>query len=117
MFSLESRHRGDSKEHTQHTIIKIKKYAILNHPKYNNVCSYGIFSKELKNEFETAVVNEPSVFQPLKFYCSKDRIGLAVSDILKSQSKVYAEIMLVLPWKTINTKTNLQTSKSHVVSI
>ena len=27
------------------------------------------FSKGLKNEFETAVVNEPSVFEPLKFYC------------------------------------------------
>ena len=23
----------------------------------------------LKNEFEIAVVNEPSVFEPLKFYC------------------------------------------------
>ena len=31
--------------------------------------SYGIFSKGLRNEFETAVVNEPSVFEPLKFYC------------------------------------------------
>ena len=30
----------------------------------------GFFSKGLKNEFETAVVNEPSVFEPLKFYCS-----------------------------------------------
>ena len=29
----------------------------------------GSFSKGLKNEFETAVVNEPSVFEPLKFYC------------------------------------------------
>ena len=29
----------------------------------------GIFSKGLKNDFETAVVNEPSVFEPLKFYC------------------------------------------------
>ena len=29
----------------------------------------GFFSKELKNEFETAVVNEPSMFEPLKFYC------------------------------------------------
>ena len=28
------------------------------------------FSKGLKNEFETAVVDEPSVFEPLKFYCS-----------------------------------------------
>ena len=29
----------------------------------------AFFSKELKNEFETAVVNEPSVFEPLKVYC------------------------------------------------
>ena len=28
------------------------------------------FSKGLKNEFETAVVDEPAVFEPLKFYCS-----------------------------------------------
>ena len=27
------------------------------------------FIKGLKNEFKTAVVNEPSVFEPLKFYC------------------------------------------------
>ena len=33
----------------------------------------GDFSKELKNESETAVVNEPSVFEPLKFYCITDR--------------------------------------------
>ena len=26
----------------------------------------------LKNEFEIAVVNEPSVFEPLKFYCTLD---------------------------------------------
>ena len=29
----------------------------------------GFFSKGLKNEFEIAMVNEPSVFEPLKFYC------------------------------------------------
>ena len=29
-----------------------------------------IFSQGLKNEFETAVVNEPTVFEPLKFYCT-----------------------------------------------
>ena len=29
----------------------------------------GFCSKGLKNEFETAVVNEPSVFEPLNFYC------------------------------------------------
>ena len=27
------------------------------------------FSYGLKNEFETAVVNKPSVFESLKFYC------------------------------------------------
>ena len=27
------------------------------------------FFKGLKDEFETAVVNEPSVFESLKFYC------------------------------------------------
>ena len=39
------------------------------HPKLSQICSYGIFSKELKKEFETAVVNEWSEFDPLKFYC------------------------------------------------
>ena len=29
----------------------------------------GFFSYGLKNDFETAVVNEPSVLEPLKFYC------------------------------------------------
>ena len=43
MFSLESPHRGDSNEYTQHTIISIKKKITLNYLKYNNVCSYGIF--------------------------------------------------------------------------
>ena len=27
------------------------------------------FSKELKNAFETAVINEPSVLEPLNFHC------------------------------------------------
>ena len=32
----------------------------------------GFCSKGLKNEFKTAVVNEPSVFEPLKFNCIQD---------------------------------------------
>ena len=40
-----------------------------NHPNFFRICSPGIFSKGLKNEFETARVNEPSGFEPLKFYC------------------------------------------------
>ena len=43
-----------------------------NNPKTSQTCSYKIFSKGLKNEFETAVVNEPSVFEQLKVYCSSE---------------------------------------------
>ena len=66
VLSLESPHRGDSNDFTQYTIFNNEKE---NHPKLSQICSYGIFSKGLRNEFETAVVNEPSEFEPLKFYC------------------------------------------------
>ena len=66
LFSLESPHRGDSNEYTQHTIFKIKKNITLNLP---NSAAIRFFSKGLKKEFETAMVNEPSVFEPSKFYC------------------------------------------------
>ena len=66
MFILESPHRGDSNEYTQHTIFNMNKKNTLNYPKS---AALGFFSKRLKNEFETAVVNETSVFEPLKFYC------------------------------------------------
>ena len=39
-----------------------------NHPKLSQICNYGIFPKKLDDELETAMVNEPSVFEPLKFY-------------------------------------------------
>ena len=51
VFSLESPHRGDSNEYTQYTIFNKKKE---NHPKLSQICSYGIFSKGLKNEFGIA---------------------------------------------------------------
>ena len=41
-----------------------------NHPKLSQICNYGICSMGPKNEFEPAVVNEPSVFEPSKFYCT-----------------------------------------------
>ena len=66
MFSLESPHRSDSNEYIQYTIFNIKKKIALNNPKS---AALG-FSNGLMNEFETGVVNEPSVFEPLKFYCS-----------------------------------------------
>ena len=74
MFSLESPQRGDSNEYTQYTIPQYKKE---NHPKLFQICICGICSKGLKKEFETAMVNESSVFEPLKFYCI-----LAEADLL-----------------------------------
>ena len=67
MFSLESPHGGNSNEYTQYIIFNMNKKNFLNYPKS---AAMGFVSKELKNEFETAVVNEPSVFESLKFYCN-----------------------------------------------
>ena len=44
----------------------MKKKNNLNYPKS---AAMEVVSKGLNNEFETAKVNEPSVFEPLKFYC------------------------------------------------
>ena len=66
VFTFESPHRGDSKKYTQYTNFEYEKEK---HPKQSQICSYRIFSKGLKNEFETAVVNKPSEFEPWKFYC------------------------------------------------
>ena len=65
MFSLESP-LYDSDEYTQYTISQYKEE---NHPKLSQICNYRNYSKGPKNECETAVVNEQSVFEPLKFYC------------------------------------------------
>ena len=67
VFSLESPHRGDSNEYTQYTTFIMNKKNTLNYPK---PAAMDFSSKGLKNEFETAVVNEPSVFEPLEFYCT-----------------------------------------------
>ena len=68
MFSLGSPHQGDSNEYTQYTIFNIKKKITLNYPKSEAV---GFCSKGLKNKFEIAMVNKPSVIEPLKFCCIK----------------------------------------------
>ena len=47
----------------------LKKKNTLNYPKSPKSTAMGFFSKGLKNKFETAMVNEPLVFEPLKFYC------------------------------------------------
>ena len=78
MFSLESPHRGDSNENIQYTIfiINTKK-----HPKLFKICIYEIFTKGLKNQFETAVVNESPVFEPLKFYCITFRTNVSFKQL------------------------------------
>ena len=77
MFSLESPHRGDSNEYIQYTIFNRNKKNTIN----TEICSYGHFSKGLKNEFETAVVNDPSVFEPAKFYCISDYWYLYITSL------------------------------------
>ena len=64
VFSLELPHGGSSNEYTQHTIFSIKKKITL---KYSKPAAKGFFPRY--SEFETAVVNEQSVYEPLKFYC------------------------------------------------
>ena len=66
VFSLELPHRGDSNEYTQYTVFNIKSKITQN---YLRSAAMGFFFKGLKNEFETAMINEPSVFEPLKVYC------------------------------------------------
>ena len=56
-------------ENTKYTIFSIKKKIFLNYPKY---AVTGFFAKRIKNKFETAMVNEPSVFEPLKFCCTRN---------------------------------------------
>ena len=63
---LESPRQGDSYEYTQYTMFNIYKKITLNYYKYAAV---GYFFKRLKNEFEIAVVNVPSLFEPPKVYC------------------------------------------------
>ena len=73
-----------------------------NHTKLSQMsAAMGFFPKGLQNEFETAVVNEPSVFEPLKFYCiwfcmvsvrlqiSRDMIDDSVRDVSTYSVKSY----------------------------
>ena len=61
--------------YTQYTISLYKNE---NHPKLCQICNYGICSKGLKNESEIAVVNKPSVFEPLKFYCIAGKLSMQI---------------------------------------
>ena len=66
VFPLESAHRGDSNEYTHYTIFNIKKKITLN---YSKSAAMGFFPGTQERVVETVVLNEPSMFEPLKFYC------------------------------------------------
>ena len=67
VFTLESPHRGNSNEYTKYTIFNKKGKTPQIIP---NLQLWYFFPKGLKKEFKTAMVNKPSVFEPLKFYCT-----------------------------------------------
>ena len=85
MLSVESPRGGISNEYTQYTIYHFQ-YKKENHHELSQICSYQIFSKGLKNEFETAVVNEPSVFEPLNVYCTFRRLFFVRVSVLEEDS-------------------------------
>ena len=59
---------------SQYTIFNMKENNTLNYTK-SAATGFFQFSKGLKNEFERAVVNGPSGFEPLKFYCISPLLG------------------------------------------
>ena len=63
MFSLESPHRGDSNEYTQHAIFNIKKIT-LNYPKYNNVFSLGT-QEQVRNSRGKRAIGVRAIEVPL----------------------------------------------------
>ena len=110
MFSLESPHGGDSNEYTQYTIFNIKKKITLNYPK-----SAGMgFSKGLENEFQTAMVNKPSVFEPFTYTCiwrkqlQFDLPCLYVCPPLSSLQKYFYKSTIYARYKTLSGMGTLQ---------
>ena len=67
MVLLGSPHRGDSSEYTQYTICNTKMKIILDYP--NLICMGWDFFLGAQKQVRNSVVNEPSVFEPLKFQC------------------------------------------------
>ena len=57
------------------------------HSKLSKIYNWGIFSEGLNNEFETAVVNESSVFEPSKFYCMYLKLAKWSCNLKKKKKK------------------------------
>ena len=85
----------------QNTMFNIKRKNTLS---YLKTAAMGFFSKGLQNEFETAVVHEPSVFEPLKVYCVTWEMKLKLSppsELVTSTNVKVQEVRLVL-FKIVN---------------
>ena len=65
MFLSELLHWGDSDMSTRYTVFSLKK----NHSIVPNLQVWDFYQGK-QNEFQAAVINEPSVFKPLKVYCN-----------------------------------------------
>ena len=84
----------------------MKKKKTLNDP----ICSYGIFPKGLKNEFERAVVNEPSVFEPLKFYY------IFAFNIVSQGKKSFCSTCIRINLDFFSAQNCYSTSKEHKIA-
>ena len=68
----------------------------------------GFFSWGLKNEFETAMVNEPSVFESLMFYCS----------FFKQQGPKFSQLTIILKYNLITfDKSNMKCTKNFLKKV
>ena len=98
----------------QYTTSQYKK---ANNPKLSQICNYGICSKGPKKEFEPAVVKEPSVFEPLKFYCIMNRLRLnnqAFPVIYKTARQVHLKSFWIVHNVSIR---NMHVNKVYVTSL
>ena len=69
---------------------------------YSKSSAMGFFSMGLKDDLETAVVNEPSVFEPLKFYCKSRKLRCSHSMYLLSKSQTYFLLYLSVSLSAIS---------------
>ena len=54
----------------------------------------AVFSRGLKNEFETAVANELSVFEPLRFTVDeKMEFAISLSEMLRRHSAMFLSLL------------------------
>ena len=89
MLTLESPHGGDSNEFTQYTIFNMNMKNTLNYPKS---AAMG-FIQWIQELVRNSRGNEPSVFEPLKFYCT---YKISVTLVLLASAVLFITLLFVL---------------------